>query len=180
MRTRLLAYALLTLAVAGCHDGVEPRAGAGYPDLPADYVILDVQHYVTEDGIRRGTLNADTALYYADSAKVSLRKVHLLLYNETGQPAATLVSRTGQLDDRTNAMIARGNVVLTVQNTGDTIETQELHYDPQAHRIWSTVESTRIHEGSRLTGDGFTADDQMQHVEVTHPRGAVQGMKVTF
>lgn len=181
MKLRLLALALLGVAAAGCKDGnTGPRAPDQYRDLPADYVLLGVQQYLTEDGVRRATLNADTAFVYVDSSKVDLRKVHLLLFEQDGKNAADLVSKTGELNQRTNAMVARGNVVLVAQGTGDRIETQELHYDPNTHKVWSTVQTTRIQNGARTTGDGFTADDQFKNVEVMHPRGQVQGLKVTF
>lgn len=169
------------MAATGCGAGNAPSPTADqYRDLPADYVVLGVKHYLTEDGVRRGTLNSDTAFFYVDSARVDLRKVHLLLYNANGQEAADLTSKTGEMNQRTNAMVARGNVVLVARTTNDRIETQELHYDPNAHRIWSTVQTTRIQNGNRVTGDGFTADDQMRNVEVTRPRGRVEGLKVTF
>lgn len=181
MRLRLLPILLLALPAAACGAGNAPSPTADqYRNLPADYVVLGVKHYLTEDGVRRGTLNSDTAFFYVDSARVDLRKVHLLLYNANGQDAADLVSRTGELNQRTNAMVARGNVVLIARSNGDRIETQELHYDPNSHRIWSTVQTTRIQNGNRVTGDGFTADDQMRNVEVTRPRGRVEGLKVTF
>src|SRR5512140_2395989 len=106
---RLLSMALAATVLAGCRgDGTEPKTVADFPKLPADYVIISVKHYLTEDGIRRGILNADTGFVHVDSAKFDLRKVHLLLFNPGGQQAADLTSRTGELDQRTNAMAARG------------------------------------------------------------------------
>ena len=181
MRTKYLWAVLAGATLAACgNGGTGPRAADLYRDLPADYVMLDVNHYLTDDGVRRGILNADTAFVYVDSATVDLRRVHLLLYGTDGKDAADLVSRTGKLNQRTSAMVARGAVVLVAKNTGDRIETEELHYDPNMHKVWSTVRTVRIQNGNRVTADGFTADDQMRNVEMTRPRGQVQGLKVTF
>ena len=177
-----LAGALVAGALAGCgKTGTEPRAAQDFPQLPADYVLAQLTHYLTEDGVRRGVLNADSAYFYADSARANLVKVHLVLYNTSGQEAADLVSKTGQLDQRTNAMVARGNVVLVGKGSGaQRVETQELHYDPNQHRIWSTVTSTIFQGGNRTVTDGFNADDQLQNIQMKGVRGTVQANKVTF
>ncbi len=184
-RSRSIALAgagLLGAILAACGNaGTEPRGTQNYPQLPADYVVAGVTHYLTEDGIRRGVLNSDTAYFYADSAKANLVKVHLVLYNATGQQAADLTSKTGQLDQRSNAMIARGNVVLVATGGGaQRVETQELHYDPNAHRIWSDVSSVITQAGSRVKTQGFTSDDQLQNIQMKAIQGKVEGMKVNF
>lgn len=180
MRLRLLVLATIGVPLAGCGNSTAPRAADPYRNLPADYVMATVKHYLTEDGIRRGILHADSAYFYNDSAKADLRKVHLVLYNQTGQQAADLVSNQGDLDQRTNAMVARGSVVLVAHSGGQRIETEELHYDPNGHRVWSTVKTTVTQNGTRTVTDGFTADDQLTNIQMTRPRGRTEGMKVTF
>ncbi len=182
MKTRLLSLALLAFVLAGCkRHGNEPQASSEFPKLPSDYVLVSVKHYLTDEGIRRGTLNADTGYVYVDSAKFHLKKVHLLLYNEQGQQAADLVSRTGDLDQRTNAMTARGNVVLVATGgAAQRIETEELHYDPNNHKIWSTVSSRITQTDGVVTTRGFSADDQIRNIQMNAVRGRVEGSKVTF
>ncbi len=185
IRSRSLARAgaaLLGALLAACNNaGTAPRAGQDYPQMPADYVSTGVTHYLTEDGVRRGVLNADTVYFYADSAKANLVKVHLVLYNTNGQQVADLTSKTGQLDQRSNAMTARGNVVLvSTGGSAQRVETQELHYDPNSHKIWSTVASTIYQNGNRTETEGFTADDQLQNIQMKGVRGTVQANKVTF
>ena len=178
----LAGAALLTAAVTACDSGTAPRGAQDYPQLPADYVVAGVTHYLTEDGVRKGVLNADTAYFFADSARANLVKVHLLLYNATGEKAADLTSKTGQLDQRSNAMIARGNVVLVATGGGaQRVETQELHYDPNQHRIWSDVSSVIYQSGNRTVAQGgFSADDQLKNFQMKGVRGTVQANKVTF
>ncbi len=174
--------ALLAAALGGCQKhGTEPQATADFPKLPSDYVLIQVKHYLTEDGVRRGTLNADTGYVFVDSAKFNLVKVHLLLYNASGGPAADLTSRTGQLDQRTNAMVARGHVVLVGTGSGvQRIETEELHYDPNTHKIWSTLNSRITQQGNVFTTNGFDTDDQLQRIDMKGVQGRVQNTGVSF
>ncbi len=174
--------ALAALALAGCQrQGTEPRP-AEFPNLPADYVLIAVKHYLTEDGIRRGMLNADTGYVHVDSAKFDLVKVHLLLYKQDGSQAADLTSKTGQLDQRTNAMVANGHVILVGTGSGvQRIETEQLHYDPNTHQLWSTVTSRVTQGGNVITTQGFKCDDQLQRIEMNAIRGRVEaGRGVTF
>ena len=41
------------------------------------------------------------------------------------------------MNERTEEMVARGDVVLIVHSDGRRIESPELHYDPNRDRIWS-------------------------------------------
>ncbi len=182
MRLRLLALGAIGIGVAACGNTTAPKGADPYRNLPADYVMANVKHYLTEDGIRRGVLDADSAYFYNDSAKADLRKVHLVLFNETGGEAANLTSKAGQLDQHTNAMVATGNVVLVARSGGQRIETEELHYDPNQHRVWSTVKSIITQQGSRVTTQGFNSDDQLHNIQMNKVQGTVRGdaMKVTF
>ncbi len=164
-----------TLAGAGCDKpSTEVVASPAAQAMRADQVMFGVQQFITQDGIRRGVMNADTAYVFEDSGKIEVRKVKLNLFSETGKSSADLTSKAGTLDTRTQAMIARGNVVLTTAD-GRKINTEELHYDPNAHRVWSNVTTSMAQNGGPLTGDGFTADDQMRNIQITRPRGRVSG-----
>ncbi len=177
----LAFFSAVVVVLAGCSGGAqEPTAGEGYRALAADQVMEGVHHYFTADGVRRGELTADSAYMYDDSARADLRGVHLKMFDTQGRETATLTSRSGVVNNRTQAMVARGGVVLVTTEGNKRIETEELHYDPNTHRIWSTVASTLQQNGTRVTGDGFTADDQMHNLQMTHPRGKVEGMKVQF
>jgi LPS export ABC transporter protein LptC len=175
-RNRITALTIVAaLAGIGCEkQSPEVVASAAAQSMRADQVMFGVQQFITQDGIRRGVLNADTAYVFEDSGKVDVRKVRLNMFNETGKSAANLTSKAGTLDTRTQGMIARGNVVLITAD-GQKINTEELHYDPNAHRVWSDVTTTMVQNGGPLTGDGFTADDQMRNIKITRPRGQVSG-----
>ncbi len=61
------------------------------------------------------------------------------------------------------------------------VETQELHYDPNVHKIWSDVSSTIYQAGTRTVAEGgFSADDQLSNISMKGVHGTVQANKVTF
>lgn len=166
-----LAASAAAAVLLACGSGSEAVSGSGFRDLPADQIVLDLETDIKDLGVLRARLHADTAYIWEDSAKTLMFPLDLKLYNENGGEAAHLTSREGELDSRTNAMVARGNVVLVTTDEDRRILTEELHYDPRTGRLWSDVH-TVLHEGdSIMEGEGFRADDQMRNVEVFKATG---------
>jgi LPS export ABC transporter protein LptC len=162
MKTKLIA-ALAALACAACNGTTAPVA-SNYQSLPADNVMYGMTHQMSNDGIRGSVLKADTALFFNDSSKIQLRVVDLELFTEQGATRATVRSRAGSLDENTKAMVARGNVVLVVKGeNGRTIYTEELHYNPDSHELWSDVPSEQVFpDGRRTKVQSFRSDDKFE------------------
>lgn len=176
-----MRYATILLAafcLAACTELEEPT-GEGYRDLPADQIMIGVRHAPTEDGIRQALGVFDTVYVYNDSSVYHLRGVELEIFSEEGRPAARVTSVSGRLNTATDAMVAIGNVVL-ITPEGDRIETEELHYDPVTHKIWSDVTTRYVEDGEEMIADSFTADDKFQRVDFTRLRGDVTGVEMRF
>lgn len=171
---RPLSWIVFALIMGACQREEGPVA-TGFEPLPVDVVLSDVTHYISVEGVRNAKLLSDSVYQHQDSSQVQLFGVDLTLYDGSGNPSATVTSRGGLLNERTNAMVARGNVVLLRQNGAERIETEELHYDPQAQRIWSDVATTRTVNGAVQRGDGFnadlTADGQFRNLQIRNARG---------
>ncbi len=170
---------LLVTAVAACGGNMSEPTGEGYRDLEADRIIVGVHYMPTEDGVRKAVGVFDTVFVYTDSSIYHLKGVSLDIYSSDGKPAAKVTSETGRLNISTDAMTATGHVVLVTPDSV-RIETEELHYDPSTHRIWSDVETHRLKDGKELIADSFSADDQFTRVDYMHPRGDLSGMKMNF
>jgi LPS export ABC transporter protein LptC len=177
---RLVGVGMLVF-MAGCgRQEAGPTASAGFRKLPSDQVIVGFEQHMTESGKNKAVLRGDTAYVFEDSSFAKLRKVNLTLYDEQGQLSARLNSDSGDVNTFTRAMVARGKVVLITEQDGRRIETEELHFDPQAHRVWSTVRTVQHHQGGVLTGTGFEADDKFYNVRITNARSSGGGFRITF
>ncbi|MBI4545245.1 MAG: LPS export ABC transporter periplasmic protein LptC [Gemmatimonadetes bacterium] len=171
----------VSCALAACAGGgADPLAEDNLAGMPSDQVIYGLTHFSTAQGVRRAVLRADTAYVHEDSARIDARRVHLTLFNELGREAADLTAAAGELDIRTEAMTARGNVVLVARQGQKRIETEELHFDPQTDRIWSDVATTLQDAGTVIRGQGFTSDGQLRNVRVRRPTGRVEGLRIEF
>ena len=167
--------ALALFALAACNGTTGP-ATSDFDKLPADQVLIEVEHATTVDGVRRARIISDTTLVFNDSSTVHLRGVDLETYDANGVVSSQLTSQTGVLDTNTNKMIARGKVVLNIRGAqAQTITTEELHYDPQSKRVWSDVDSCQRKGGQNVCGSAFSAtvtDNGFTAVQVVNYRGS--------
>lgn len=169
------AIALLVGLVA-CDDGPStPVAGEGFRGIDADQIVYGMENYLTTDGVRSGLVKADSAYVYDDSLENHLYGVDMELYNERGETRARLTSERAVMHQRSELMVARGNVVLVVHDQGVTVEGPELHYDPSSERIWSDSVTTFRQNGQTLRGTCFRSDLQFTSRTVCEPVGAIRG-----
>jgi LPS export ABC transporter protein LptC len=168
---------LATLLLAACGEPAEPPLAEDWvASMDADQVMFNVEHFVTNNGVVRGKLLADTAFMYEDSAVVRVRPVNLTLYDEQGEVAGEVTAAAGRLDTRTQRMVATGSVVVQ-EIQGDRIETEELHFDPNRDRVWSEVATTIHRGGSVLHGTGFTSNTGLTDTRLDAPTGSVEGLE---
>lgn len=178
-RRRSVALPLVAaaaVAVAACESPPDlPVAAESLMAIGADALIFGMENYLTADGVRSGVVRADSAYQFNDSSVNHLFGVDMELFNEEGRPRAHLTAETGILQQRTEEMVARGNVVLRVQEQGVVVETSELYYDPQGERIWSDSVSTLRRNGQTQRGTCFQSDLQFTAITVCEPVGSIIG-----
>lgn len=160
------------LAVAACEQPTPVNTATdALRFLEADAVVIDGQHFFTQEGVRAATLQFDTAYQWRDSIDMHLARLTLSVYNEDGSERASVTSERGTLDRRGDRMTARENVILIVPGQQRRVETEELHYDPEGNRIWSDSAFVMTHEGRTLRGSSFTSDLEFRNFRVLGPGG---------
>jgi LPS export ABC transporter protein LptC len=161
--------ALVALAPTACETGVKPTATIAAADS-ADQVLLSMSHFVTDNGIQRSHVRADTAYFYSASQTAELRTVHITFYDPRGAQTSTLTAREGTYRWRTGDMEARGNVVV-VRTDGATLRTEVLRYSQIRNQVSSDRPFVFDEPTRHIKGDGFTSDPDFKVVTATHPTG---------
>lgn len=168
MRARLLAL-LAAATLAACGDAsTSPSATEGYEGT-ADQVAFQVRQTLTNEGVRTAILNSDTAYIFERDRRLDLVGVEVLFFNEIGEQAGTLTSKTGDYNIDSGAFIARGDVVLVTSGpSGERrLETEELLYDVRADSLASRTPFT-LHEDGRVSrGTSFRSDSKFRTWIVT-------------
>ena len=162
-------WLLCAALVSACNTGIKPTATISAADS-ADQVLEGMSHYVTNDGIQRAHVRADTAYMYSPSQTAELRNVHITFFDTRGAQTSTLSSREGTYHWRTGDMEARGNVVV-VRTDGATLRSEVIRYSQAKNQVSSDRAFVFDEPTRHIEGDGFTSDPDFKVVTALHPKG---------
>jgi LPS export ABC transporter protein LptC len=157
-------------ALSACQEEVvRPSVTLEAADT-ADQVLYGMQHYVTDQGLRRSLVEADTAYVYQNTQMVEMRGVKVTFYGPSGEITSTVTGDSGTYLTRDGSMSARGNVV-AVTPDGRTLRSQELKYESRSQKISSDKPFVYDRADQHLEGNGFTSDPDFRNVVTKQPRG---------
>lgn len=157
---KLAALMLTTLVLAGCRQESVAPSGADTEEMPADQIVIGIEHTMTENGVKQAVLSGDTAYLHEASERWDLVGVRAGFFDEAGRESGHLTSATGEYSSQTGDFVARGNVVLITQTEEGTreIRTEELFYELAEDRLWSEVPVVIIENGRTTRGSSFRYD----------------------
>jgi len=167
---RLRIAAVLFVALSGCRGAEE--ADVASPELlglQADQVMVDLEHFMTREGVRRAHLLADTARFFPDESRIQLRGLTVTFFNDAGEPQSTLRAREGVYDTETTAMEAEGAVVVVNESEGRRLETERISYDMEDDVLRGDTTFVFLRAGSTTRGRSFVSDPSMERVRLTRP-----------
>jgi LPS export ABC transporter protein LptC len=164
----------MTLVIAcvfsGCEaTGARPTTTVQSPDS-ADQVLEGFSHFVTNQGVRRSRVEADTAYFYEGTQITELRKVKVTFYDVKGEEGSTLTARSGTYRWQDGAMEANGNVVV-VSPDGRRLTTETLRYDNATNTISTDKPFTFDAPNQHVNGNSFRSDPDFKNVVTDRPRG---------
>jgi LPS export ABC transporter protein LptC len=154
-----------TLVAAACQESSAKPPVSTAPSLAdtADQTMYKVRTLLTDEGLMRAELLADTAFAFEEGTRFEMRGVHTTFYTKNGAKDAVLTSREGTYNTRLGNMQARGNVVV-VSEDGRRLTTPELRYDQAKNEIASDSAFVATDPQHRLEGIGFRSDPNMNNV----------------
>ena len=162
----LLVVACLAAIGSACSSKKQPPVASHSPLADsADQVMYGARFNLTDKGLERAQLHADTAYFFDDNTRIELEKVNTTFYTATGAKDAVLTSERGTYNSRTSNMIARKNVVV-VSEDGRRLTTEELLYNQQKNEIFSDSAFVMTEPNRRLSGIGFRSDPDMKNIQI--------------
>jgi LPS export ABC transporter protein LptC len=166
LRSLLPAFLLLT----ACEDtGVRPTSTVQAADS-ADQVLEGFSHYVTNDGVRRSRVEADTAFYYEPTQVTELHHVKVVFFDIKGAEGSTLTAHRGTYRWQDGSMEATGNVRV-VSPDGRRLSTESLRYDNATNQIMTDKKFSFDRGEEHLEGNSFRSDPDFKNVVTDRPRG---------
>lgn len=163
---RVALCATVAAAAAACGDTQGPPVATEQllPDS-AEQMLIGVSFFLTDGGVRRANVKADTMLMYDANTREELRKVTATFFTPEGVQDAVLTAAQGAHNSRVGTMEARGNVVV-VSAKGEQLSSPHLRYDPTRNEISSDSAFT-LTQGERVTkGIGFVSNPDMSNMRI--------------
>jgi LPS export ABC transporter protein LptC len=158
------------LSALACEDpGVRPTATVQAPDS-ADQVLEGFSHFVTNDGILRSRVEADTAFFYEPTQITELRKVKVVFFDIKGAESSTLTAKRGIYRWQDGSMEASRDVVV-ISPDGRRLATQVLRYENATNMIVTDQHFTFDRGEEHLEGNSFRSDPDFKNVVTDRPRG---------
>ncbi len=172
---RLMTMALLaTIALSACReDAVRPTMTVTAADS-ADQVLEGMEHLITNDGVRRTKVIADTAYLYEATQLARLKVVTSTFFSTSGIETSTITADSGTYQMRDGSMSAWGHVV-AVTPDGRKLRSAELRYDARTQKISSDKPFIYDKADQHLEGNGFISDPDFRNVVTRQPRGGQEG-----
>jgi len=161
----VLAISCIAGALA-CTQKKQPPVATHSPLADsADQVMYGARFWLSDEGLARAHMTADTAYFFDDNTRIELEKVNTTFYTSSGAKDAVLTSHRGTYNSRTSNMIARQNVVV-VSEDGRRLTTPELIYNQQRNEISSDSAFVMTETDRRLEGIGFRSDPNMKNIQI--------------
>ena len=161
---------LSVVSVLSCEEaGVKPTSTVQAPDS-ADQVLEGFSHYVTNEGVRRSRVEADTAFFYEPTQITELHNIKVVFFDLKGAEGSTLTARRGTYRWQDGSMEADGNVVV-VSPDGRRLTTETLRYDNATNTIMTDKPFSFDRGAEHLEGNSFRSDPDFRNVITDRPRG---------
>jgi LPS export ABC transporter protein LptC len=176
MAVLITAVSFTVGGLGGCDNKAQPPI-VGHSSLAdsADQVMYNARFNLSDKGLSRAELTADSAFFFEENTRVELRNVATTFFTTTGARDAYLTSRRGTYNSRLGNMVARDSVVVVTEE-GRRLVTPELKYNQALNEISSDSAFVLTEPGRHLEGIGFRSDPNMQNVRILKTKSGSTGM----
>lgn len=170
MRRLVPALAALLLAGACGEEQPDPEvSGPDFSELEADQVMVEVEHYMTREGVRNAHLVADTVYLMDEGSSAHLRHYTVDFYDDLGDRTSVLTADDGVYDMQTGDMRASGGVVVVDPEGTRQLTTEELRYDSETRMLESDSTFTLVRGRDTLRGTGFVTNPGLDSLTTRRP-----------
>lgn len=164
-----MLVAVLAAAACGEEETDRKLAGPDFRELEADQVMVEVEHYMTRNGVRRAHLTADTVYLVEEGSAAHLRHYTVDFFNARGGLRSVLTAEDGIYDMQSGDMRATGDVVVVDPDESQQLTTERLLYDAGSGDLESDVAFTLIRGRDTIRGTGFVTDPGLDSLTTRQP-----------
>jgi LPS export ABC transporter protein LptC len=165
-RLALVIAAIGMGALGACQEGTKPPIAARNPLADsADQVMFGISTFITDKGLLRAQLQADTGYFFDGNSRIEVRNEKTTFFTTQGAQSAVLTSKEGTYMTARSTMDARKNVVVLTTD-GKRLTTEQLHYNQGTNEISSDSAFVMTEPTRELRGVGFVSDPNLINIQV--------------
>lgn len=157
MRGLLTGLTLVAFAAACTREPQKLATASATAADSADQVLYGVRMPLTEEGIKRGELLADTMYVMNDQTRFDFIKGLVTFNDSTGRVNGQMRADSGRFDQRTQILEGWGNVEVTTTD-GRTLRSPQVTFNQLRNELSSDTSYTITRGNDVARGIGFTAD----------------------
>lgn len=168
MRLSLCVFVLAGLLGAACSKSEQQmdKIAEGSMLDSADQVAFNSRTVLTDAGLLRAEIFADTTLFLNQNTRIAMRVVQGVFFNAQGSRDATVTADRASYDTKASVLEAYGNVIVTAVD-GRVLKSPMLRFVSSQNQILSDSAFVMTEpDGKELRGVGFRADPNLEVVTV--------------
>ncbi len=161
----LIAAGVIGAACSDVNQQLNTLEGGSMLDS-ADQVAFNSRTVLTDAGLLRAEIFADTTLFLDQNTRISMRVVYGVFFNAQGSRDATVTAERSTYNTKTSVLEAYGNVIVTAVD-GRVLKSPMLRFDSNQNQILSDSAFVMTEpDGKELRGVGFRSDPNLEVVTV--------------
>jgi LPS export ABC transporter protein LptC len=167
-----LCLAISALLYAGCEEKIQPSVlstmdSRNMPQQESWNSTITI----SDSGHITAIIDAGRIRIYELSQKTQMSEgVKARFFNPEGKQTSLLTSEEGSVDEATNNLEARKNVVV-VSSDSSRMSTEQLFWDNQRQLIYTPAFVRITTPKEKLQGKGFESDQSLKHYRIFHVTG---------
>ncbi|MFL5607818.1 MAG: LPS export ABC transporter periplasmic protein LptC [Gemmatimonadaceae bacterium] len=167
MRHAALVLIVAVAVSAGCSKPASAPPVGSRNSLAdsAEQVMLNVRSLLTDHGIQRGEMFADSVYIFDENTRFEMRKVRTIFNTSAGVKDGTMTADRGRYNLRQQILEGFGNVVI-ITNDGKKLTSPHLVYSQLANEVSSDTTFTLVEPGRTVSGIGFKSDPQLTRYRI--------------
>jgi LPS export ABC transporter protein LptC len=155
---RALALPLALALAAACKQGAQTDlVKTGSAADTAEQIMYGVRAPVTESGVKRGILKADSMYVFNNQNRFDFYHGNVEFNNADGFKSGTMKGDRGRYDIPAQKLEGWGNVEVRMAD-GGVLRSSHLIYDQRTDKITTEAAYTLVKNGQTLSGVGLDTD----------------------
>ncbi len=134
--------------------------------------VKSVTSYLSQGGRMKAKLTAPLMLRYFDSVpRVEFpNSLHVDFYNDSMQIESYLDAKKAWYYEQQSRILLSDSVVV-IRIDGDTLKTNELYWEQNLHKLYTTKDVEIRQKTKIIFGKGFQSDEQLRNFTIDTPKG---------